>query len=568
MHTTVYYYATCQETWVVAPVAIPQKRAAGLAALLVFVLASPSEAAQITAADFDDNLNFSYYLDYKNSPFSGAAAMGMPNLSLEDRVTIRLTDAGGRPVSNALVVFTPQAQSGSAIRLIAGNDGVVRFFPTYDGAGNASSFTMDVIWPGEQRVAVSASLNLATLNPEREYTLTLQNQNAALPSALDAMFLIDTTGSMGDEIAYLRSEFANITAAVAAGHPSVDTRFGLVVYRDNGDDYVSHSYGFTGDATQMQGWLRGLSADGGGDMPEAMDVGLASAVAEEWRAGNTARVMFLVADAPTHATGYAPFIATAGDARRAGIHIFPVAASGTERYAQYLLRAAEVLTQGRYIFLTDDSGIGNAHATPLVPCFVVTPLAGLMTRVVASELSGARVEPPTDAIIRTVGNYSAGRCEEQGQMAKPASGTPDGTQPEPTEPEPTEPVAEPKVTTVEVGASPGSESTADADLTASTTTSGTSGSSSGGSGSAMGAGMGSTATYGETAYGPPRSTEASPETGSEGTDVFHLSVPPAPVSDSATAGAAIGSMFLGLFAAMAVGGVGLSAVALRHRRRK
>jgi hypothetical protein len=32
------------------------------------------------------------------------------------------------------------------------------------------------------------------------------------------------------------------------------------------------------------------------------------------------------------------------------------------------------LTQGRYILLTDDSGIGNAHAEPDIACHVATRL--------------------------------------------------------------------------------------------------------------------------------------------------------------------------------------------------
>jgi len=69
------------------------------------------------------------------------------------------------------------------------------------------------------------------------------------------------------------------------------------------------------------------------------------------------------------------------------------------------------LTKGRYLFLTDDSGIGNAHAEPTVDCYVVTHLDGLVTRVLDGLITGERQEPDSDDIIRQVGNYQSGRCK-------------------------------------------------------------------------------------------------------------------------------------------------------------
>lgn len=72
------------------------------------------------------------------------------------------------------------------------------------------------------------------------------------------------------------------------------------------------------------------------------------------------------------------------------------------------MRTSACLTHGRYIFLTDDSGIGNPHAEPHIPGYVVTTLANTFVRVVSSELSGVRVEPSEDDIIRLVGRLENG----------------------------------------------------------------------------------------------------------------------------------------------------------------
>jgi hypothetical protein len=75
------------------------------------------------------------------------------------------------------------------------------------------------------------------------------------------------------------------------------------------------------------------------------------------------------------------------------------------------MRASAQITGGRYLFLTDDSGIGNPHAEPTVDCYVVTRLDSLVTRVLTSLVRGERVEPEGAEVLRTVGNYRSGVCK-------------------------------------------------------------------------------------------------------------------------------------------------------------
>jgi hypothetical protein len=74
------------------------------------------------------------------------------------------------------------------------------------------------------------------------------------------------------------------------------------------------------------------------------------------------------------------------------------------------MRMMAATTHGRYLFLTDDSGVGNAHAEPRVPCYVVTRLDQLLIRVIAGELSGQRTEAAPDQIVRSVGQQDGGVC--------------------------------------------------------------------------------------------------------------------------------------------------------------
>ena len=108
----------------------------------------------------------------------------------------------------------------------------------------------------------------------------------------------------------------------------------------------------------------------------------------------------------------ARYLATARVAARNNIQIFGLGASGVGDATEFLMRQAAAQTGGRYLFLTDDSGVGNAHQEPKVSCYLVTELGELMARVLRSELTGQRVEPSPSSVIRTVGSYQNGVCRD------------------------------------------------------------------------------------------------------------------------------------------------------------
>lgn len=120
---------------------------------------------------------------------------------------------------------------------------------------------------------------------------------------VDAAIVLDTTGSMGDEIHYLTSEFGNISSAVAAKFPGAAQRWSLVVYRDvgQGDAYTVRSFDFTGDASAFARTIGAQDAAGGGDYPESPELGIAELGKLSWRTDPfVAKVAFWVSDAPHH----------------------------------------------------------------------------------------------------------------------------------------------------------------------------------------------------------------------------------------------------------------------------
>src|SRR5262249_9730050 len=157
----------------------------------------------------------------------------------------------------------------------------------------------------------------------------------------DIQLVIDTTGSMGDEIRYLQREFDALAATIQSKYQGAQQRWSLVLYRDTYDDYVVRWFDFRSDTVEFHDKLVTAEPGGGGDLPEAREKALDIAHRLSWRRdASTARVIFWVADAPHHDENAAPMATAIRAARDKGIHIYPVAASGVTELAEHTMRAA------------------------------------------------------------------------------------------------------------------------------------------------------------------------------------------------------------------------------------
>lgn len=358
----------------------------------------PPQAGLLTAGDYDDLLNPTWYADYVGRYLQAQSAPDLPWVDTREAITIAVRDAEGRPAPFVEVsVSRPQ---GGPLRLRTLADGTVVLFPVLDRLGRTADVSVADI---EGR-----STRRLTVGPDRRLEIRTSSRVAPV-RAFDLLMVIDATGSMGDEMEYLKREIASIMASLAERHPGVSTRIGLIVYRDNGDQYVVRDFPFTSNVDDLVRQLEAQRADGGGDYPEAMDQALTRAMDYPWR-DNAVRSVVLVADAPPHDDRIGATWEQVQEARARRIQITPVAASGVGHRAEFVMRAAAAATQSRYLFLTDDSGVGNPHATPEVKCYVVTRLDSLLRRVLDSQISGRRIEPTENEVIRTVGPYDDGVC--------------------------------------------------------------------------------------------------------------------------------------------------------------
>lgn len=233
---------------------------------------------------------------------------------------------------------------------------------------------------------VSKTTQEVKISGQSPIKVELESLGAELSDNVDIMFVVDTTGSMEDELNYLGAELKDVVKRVSDEHGNgLDMQISANFYRDKNDDYIVKPYPFTKDMNKVIDQFTKQKAEGGGDYPEAVDQALRDAIHEhKWSKEARARLLFLVLDAPPHDD---PQIIDeikqlTEDAAAEGIRIIPIASSGVSIDTEYLLRFMAVATGGTYLFLTDDSGIGDEHLEPAVGKYEVKLLNNLLVEVI------------------------------------------------------------------------------------------------------------------------------------------------------------------------------------------
>lgn len=219
-------------------------------------------------------------------------------------------------------------------------------------------------------------------------TVTMPGGVSHTAKKLDLMIMCDTTGSMSDELEYLKVELEDIVKTIKKNNANIPTRISVNFYRDTEDEYEVRSFPFSENINEVANAIKEQSAEGGGDFPEAVHTALKNAVdGHEWNE-DSVKIMFLVLDAPPHSEDQIVDEVNkyVGKAAEMGIRIIPIASSGIDKSTEYLLRVMAQTTGGTYTFLTDDSGIGGEHLEATVGAYNVEKLNDMMVRIVNGYL--------------------------------------------------------------------------------------------------------------------------------------------------------------------------------------
>jgi len=155
-------------------------------------------------------------------------------------------------------------------------------------AANAGQFR-----DSAQQRADAAAAKMASVQSQPDANFAMRD--------LDLVFVMDVTGSMGDEIRDVQSNLLGLIRVLTRLAPTLNV--GFIAFKDRGDDYLIRSFPLTamrgGNLSRIQAFVEQLEASGGGDVPEPVAHALDQGIALSWRSEAEGRIV-LIGDAPSH----------------------------------------------------------------------------------------------------------------------------------------------------------------------------------------------------------------------------------------------------------------------------
>lgn len=301
------------------------------------------------------------------------------------RVAVKVTDTNGNPAVNLPVELLLEGAVIWCSR--TSNEGEAQLWDDLFSARGQekSSSGLQVRIAGSLQQGSPVVSTYAGQAEVNNYTV-----KADIPQAkADIAFIVDATGSMGDELEFLKKDLLSILERLQQSQSGTEVRTGAVFYRDNGDDYITRSNDFT-TASATMSFIKKQSANGGGDLPEAVHSALETGLQKlSWNDKARARIAFLILDAPAHIDHEGVVESLQASIRsysQLGIRIIPVLASTGDKSTEFMCRDFAIVTGGTYVFLTDDSGVGESHLIPTVGEYQVEKLNELLYRLMEAYI--------------------------------------------------------------------------------------------------------------------------------------------------------------------------------------
>ncbi len=302
--------------------------------------------------------------------------------SPQTRYTVQVTDKKGLPLADLRIELISAANK-------------VSFTARTDNTGKAELWSglmpADAADKGKYKLAVYQGGKKHLINKAKSFKKGINSisldANCNQSEKVDIAFVVDATGSMSDELNFLKAELNDVMFKSKQISTKLNFSFANIFYRDHGDAYLTRTQDFTRVLSESASFINDQFAGGGGDFEEAVEIGLDSAInGLSWSKYARTRIVFLVLDAPPHNTQeiQVKLRTLSLDAASKGIRIVPLVASGINKSAEYLLRSMALATNGTYAFLTDHSGIGNMHLKPSTDTFKVETLNELLVRIIKS----------------------------------------------------------------------------------------------------------------------------------------------------------------------------------------
>lgn len=336
----------------------------------------------LTAGEWKDNDNWGFFTNLVNSD-----RISFPSYGIDPRYRIKIdvTSPDKAPLANVKVDLLDK-DDNIIWSAVTDKNGAAYVFDDKEGSGYSVQVS-DGTKTQKTELSADASKPVAETDPQSQqqgrasadiaFGVTFDGEDKKYEK-LDLMFIVDATGSMGDEMVFLQKEFTGISEAVG----DKNTRYSVNFYRDEGDEYVTKCYDFTKNVADLQKQLNSEVATGGGDTPEAVDRILEESIVKSRWSEDSVKLAFMIFDAPPHEGTEESILNSVKAAAEKGIRLIPVVSSNSERETELFGRACAIATGGTYVFLTDDSGVGGSHLEPIIGKYQVEKLYDLIIRVI------------------------------------------------------------------------------------------------------------------------------------------------------------------------------------------
>ncbi len=337
---------------------------------------NPNKPGVITAGEWNDLDNWTFWETIINKE----NFKSMPShwsFFNNNRISVQVLQADSTPINNAIVKLK--------------RNGTIIFNARTDNKGKAElwadlfQFTSNIDYSKLEIDINNGSTVVTNVKPYKDGINKIVSATNAVENSIQISFVVDATGSMADELEYLKTELLDVISRVKNSNSSSLVSTSAVFYRDQGDDYVTRVSNFSSDNNVTINFIKNQKADGGGDFPEAVHSALDKAINElQWTVNAKTKLLFLILDAPPHRDNsvIAELQQLILKASEKGIKIIPITASGIDKETEFLMRFFSISTNGTYVFITNHSGVGNEHLEATVGQYEVEYLNNLMVRLI------------------------------------------------------------------------------------------------------------------------------------------------------------------------------------------
>lgn len=331
----------------------------------------------LTAGEVNDFYKWKMWEDYTENEFRAMrTTWGMtPN----KRYSVQLTNQKRNAVINEAVYLINKITNDTVWKAYTDNTGKAELWAGFfkDSGSEDEYYISD----SHENISNKPSVFSQGMN------LLSVNKSCQLSNDVDIAFVVDATGSMGDEIEFLKLELEDVIRGTMEKYSTLNLKAASVFYRDRGDEYVAKMTPFHDDLLKTLNFIKLQRAGGGGDTPEALDEALSTALDSlQWNSNARTKLLFLVLDAPPHLEARERIQRLTLKAAAMGVRIVPIACSGTDKSTEFLLRSMALATNGTYAFLTNHSGVGNSHIEPTTDKYEVELLNNLLQRLIGQFL--------------------------------------------------------------------------------------------------------------------------------------------------------------------------------------